>query len=623
MKPKYDFGGYATRNDLRCSDGRVIKKDAFKDDNGKTVPLVWMHQHDDPSYVIGHALLENREDGVYAHCAFNGTEYGQIGKELVEHKDVTALSIYANGLKQNGHDVIHGAIKEVSLVLAGANPGAYIDFATLAHADGTEEEIEEEATIYTGEEGIEIYHSEDSSDDKEESNEDSSNDSESVEDVLKTLNDKQKTAVAYAFGAVLEAQKSGNNTAEHSDLEGENEVMKHNVFDSETEKKTNVLSHDDFKRIADDARKNGGSMKAAVEAAVEAGTLAHDDLAGDVVMSTGNQNYFVNQPDFLFPEARALNNPPAWIKRDTSWVYKVLNGAHHSPFSRIKSVFANLTEDEARAKGYIKGKTKKEQVFSLLKRSTTPQTVYKKQKMDRDDVIDITDFDVVAWIKGEMRGQLDEELARAALIGDGRLTSDDDHISEDHIRPIYNDADLFTIKVGLNLTGTVTEDDVAKAFIRKVIRARKNYRGAGTPTLFTTEDMLTSMLLLEDDIGHTLYADEAALARKLRVKEIVTVPVMEGFTVDGKSLLGIVVNMTDYNFGADKGGAVNMFDDFDIDVNQMKYLIETRCSGALTVPYSAIAIWDSYTAESDGTDVFYNTAHKNDNSEPEPEPENP
>ena len=619
MKPKYDFGGYATRNDLRCSDGRVIKKDAFKDDNGKTVPLVWMHQHDDPSYVIGHALLENREDGVYAHCAFNGTEYGQIGKELVEHKDVTALSIYANGLKQNGHDVIHGAIKEVSLVLAGANPGAYIDFATLAHADGTEEEIEEEATIYTGEEGIEIYHSEESSEDKEDSNENSSDNSESVEDVLKTLNDKQKTAVAYAFGAVLEANKSGNNTAEHSDLEGENEVMKHNVFDSETEKKTNVLSHDDFKKIADDARKNGGSMKAAVEAAVEAGTLAHDDLAGDVVMSTGSQEYFVNQPDFLFPEARALNNPPAWIKRDTSWVYKVLNGAHHSPFSRIKSVFANLTEDEARAKGYIKGRLKKEQVFSLLKRSTTPQTVYKKQKMDRDDIIDITDFDVVAWIKGEMRGQLDEELARAALIGDGRLTSDDDHISEDHIRPIYNDADLFTIKVGLNLTGTVTEDDVAKAFIRKVIRARKNYRGAGTPTLFTTEDMLTSMLLLEDDIGHTLYADEAALARKLRVKEIVTVPVMEGFTVDGKSLLGIIVNMTDYNFGADKGGAVNMFDDFDIDYNQMKYLIETRCSGALTVPYSAIAIWDSYTAESDGTDVFYNTAHKNSSTEEDPE----
>lgn len=621
MGKKFDFGGWATRNNLTCADGLTIRKDAFKGNDGQTVPLVWMHSHDDPENVLGHALLENRDDGVYAYCTFNNTERGQHAKALVEHGDVTALSIYANRLTKNAQDVIHGDIKEVSLVLAGANPGAFIDFATIAHADGTYSDLDDEATIFSGVEEIELSHadSEDDEDEKSEEKEESKKMADekkkTVKDIFNEFTDEQKNVVYFMIGQALEdaGKKNGdNNAAEHSDLEGENEVMKHNVFDAETGTKKSVLSHSDFMKIVDDAKKNGGSMKAAVEANIESGVLAHDDLAGDVVFSGGEQQYFVDAPDFLFPDARALNNPPAWIKRDTSWVYKVLNGAHHSPFSRIKSVFANLTEDEARAKGYIKGRQKKEQVFSLLKRTTTPQTVYKKQKMDRDDVIDIVDFDVIAWIKGEMRGQLDEELARAALIGDGRLVSDDDHISEDHIRPIYNDADLFTIKVGLNLTGTPTEDEAAKAFIRKVIRARKNYRGSGTPTLFTTEDMLTMMLLLEDDIGHALYADEAALARKLRVKEIVTVPVMEE---ESHGLLGIVVNMADYNFGADKGGAVSMFDDFDIDYNQQKYLIETRCSGALTVPYSAIAIFDSYTADSDGTDVFYNAKHKNSGSD--------
>lgn len=620
MGKKFDFGGWATRNDLKCADGLTIRKDAFKENDGQTVPLVWMHSHDDPENVLGHALLENRKDGVYAYCTFNNTDRGQHAKALVEHGDVTALSIFANRLTKNAMDVIHGDIKEVSLVLAGANPGAYIDFATIAHADGTFSELEDEATIFSGIEEIELSHadSEEESKDEEKGEAKKMADEKkerTVKDVFDEFTDEQKNVVYFMIGQALE-----DAGVEHDDVnsdEGEDATMKHNVFDSETGAKKNCLSHDDFAQIVRDAKANGGSMKAAVETFIESNSLSHDDLAGDVIFSNGNQQYMVDDPSFLFPEARALNNPPAWIKRDTSWVYKVLNGAHHSPFARIKSVFANLTEDEARAKGYIKAHTKKEQVFSLLKRSTTPQTVYKKQKMDRDDVIDITDFDVVAWIKGEMRGQLDEELARAALIGDGRLTSDDDHISEDHIRPIYNDADLFTIKVGLNLSGTPTEDDVAKAFIRKVIRARKNYRGSGSPTLFTTEDMLTMMLLLEDDIGHTLYADEAALARKLRVKEIVTVPVMEDFQVSGATLLGIIVNMADYNFGADKGGAVNMFDDFDIDVNQMKYLIETRCSGALTVPYSAIAVWDSYSAASDGTDVFYNTKHKNDNSNEE------
>lgn len=607
MEQKYDFSGWATKNDLKCSDGRTIRKDAFKDNDGQTVPLVWQHRHDDPINVLGHALLENRDEGVYAYCTFNDTEMGKHVKALVQHGDVTALSIYANGLKQRGGDVLHGAIKEVSVVLAGANPGAFIQNVAMAHSDGSEgyDFIEDEATIFTGED-IDLYHADEESDDADEKEEGAkkvANKEKTVKDVFDELTEEQKKVVYFMIGQALEDAKNGE-----ADDEGEDEEMKHNVFDSDANTQ-NYLSHDDFVQIVRDAKANGGSMKAAVETFMESNSLSHDDLAGDVIFSNGEQQYMVNDPNFLFPEARALNNPPAWIKRDTSWVYKVLNGAHHSPFSRIKSVFANLTEDEARAKGYIKGKTKKEQVFSLLKRSTTPQTVYKKQKMDRDDVIDITDFDVVAWIKGEMRGQLDEELARAALIGDGRLTSDDDHISEDHIRPIYNDADLFTIKVGLNLTGTPTEDEIAKAFIRKVIRARKNYRGTGSPSLFTTEDMLTMMLLLEDDIGHALYADEAALARKLRVKEIVTVPVMEDAP---NGLLGIIVNMADYNFGADKGGAVNMFDDFDIDVNQMKYLIETRCSGALTVPYSAIAIFNSYTAESDGTDVFYNTKHKND-----------
>ena len=612
MGKKFDFGGWATRNDLKCADGLTIRKDAFKENDGQTVPLVWMHSHDDPENVLGHALLENRKDGVYAYCTFNNTDRGQHAKALVEHGDVTALSIFANRLTKNAMDVIHGDIKEVSLVLAGANPGAYIDFATIAHADGTFSELEDEATIFSGIEEIELSHadSEEESKDEEKGEAKKMADEKkerTVKDVFDEFTDEQKNVVYFMIGQALE-----DAGVEHDDVnsdEGEDATMKHNVFDKETENNES-LSHADFTQIVRDAKANGGSMKAAVEAYIEEGTLSHDDLAGDVVFSNGNQQYMVDDPSFLFPEARALNNPPAWIKRDTGWVGEILNGAHHSPFARIKSVFANLTENEARAKGYIKAHTKVEQVFSLLKRTTTPQTIYKKQKMDRDDVIDITDFDVVAWIKGEMRGMLDEEIARAALIGDGRLTSDDDHISEDHIRPIYNDADLFTIKGGLNLSGTPTEDDIAKAFIRKAIRLRKNYRGTGSPILFTTEDMLTMMLLLEDDIGHPLYADEAALARKLRVRKIVTVPVMEGFsdTTNG-DLYGIIVNPADYNFGADKGGAVNMFDDFDIDVNQMKYLIETRCSGALTVPYSAIAIWETFNAAYDGTDVFYNAAH--------------
>ena len=575
----YDFSGWATRNNLKCSDGRVILRDAFKNDDGQKRPLVWMHQHNDPANVLGHAILENREEGVYAYCTFNDTEQGHNAKQLVEHGDVTALSIFANQLQQKGYNVVHGAIREVSLVLAGANPGAYIE-SVIKHGDGDDEE----GVIYTGEK-IELYH-EDQDDNsmshadeggeakktetKTETEKDS--DEETVADVFNTLTEKQKTVVYAMIGQALEdsgfAESEDDNTDDTS--KEDDEEMKHNVFDqTDTQKQENTLSHDAMQTIINDA-KRFGSMKESV--------LQHADTYG------------IQQIDWLFPDARNLNNPPEFIKRDTTWVQKVMSSVHHSPFSRIKSTFADITEDDARAKGYMKGKLKKEEVFSLLKRTTSPTTVYKKQKMDRDDVIDITDFDVIAWLKSEMRMMLDEELARAYLIGDGRLASSDDKINEQNIRPIAKDDELFTIQAEVSVTSAATADDVAKAFIRTAIKARKDYKGSGNPVLFTTEDMLTDMLLLEDAIGHTLY-DEASLARKLRVREIITVPVMEGVKgKNGGDLLGIIVNLNDYNVGADRGGAINMFDDFDIDYNQQKYLIETRCSGALTKPYSAIVL---------------------------------
>lgn len=591
MEPKFDFSGWATKNDLKCSDGRTIRRDAFKDNDGQTVPLVWQHQHNSPDNVLGHALLENRNEGVYAYCKFNDTEAAKTAKELVQHKDVTMLSIYANQLKQSGGNVLHGVIREVSLVLAGANKGAFIDNPILAHGDEYVRD-EEEATIYTGEE-FELYHADSTNNEntKEETPmaEENKNSSEkTVKDVFDELTEEQKKVVYFMIGQALE--DAGVNTDEDED-EGE-EDMKHNVFENDTTR--NTLSHDDMKTIFADAKRLG-SLKDAVLAHMEDGVLAHaEDPDHGVVMPGQNDatTYGLYPVDYLFPDYKSMNTPPEFIKREMGWVTRVMNGAHHTPFSRIKSVFANITEDEARALGYIKGNQKKNEVFSLLKRTTDPQTVYKKQKMDRDDIIDITDFDVVAWLKSEMRMMLDEELARAILIGDGRLASDDDHISEDHIRSIVNDADLFTIKKGVNMSGT----DPYKTLIADAIRARKDYKGSGTPTFFTTEDVLTEMLLLEDGIGHPLYADEAALARKLRVSSIVTVPVMEGAkTSAGKDLLGVIVNMSDYNIGADKGGAVNMFDDFDINYNQFLYLIETRISGALTKPYSAIVLYNNAT----------------------------
>lgn len=555
----YDFSGWATKNDLRCSDGRVIKKDAFKHNDGQVVPLVWNHQHAGAENVLGHALLKNMSDGVYAYGKFNETEQGLNAKMLVQHGDIVSLSIFANRLKQNGPNVMHGDIKELSLVLAGANPGALID-NVIAHG----EESNEEAIIYTGEnislDEPDLRHEDKIEEPKKEEKE--VENEKTVKDILDSMTEEQRNVCYAMVGQALESKEDDN--------EEGGEEMKHNIFDQDEREEEGVLSHSELEEIIADAKRYG-SMK-------------------DSFLQHGIDNI-----DYLFPEAKNLNMPPEFIKRDTGWVAKFMNDVRKSPFSRIKSMFANITEDEARAKGYIKGKLKKDEVFSLLKRTTTPTTVYKKQKLDRDDVVDITDIDVIAWIKGEMRMMLDEEIARAALVGDGRLSSSDDKINETNIRPIWTDEDLFTIKGAIDAKTTDGADVIAKAFIKGCVKNRKNYKGSGEPTLFTTEDILTDCLLLEDMNGRVIYDTVEKLAKALRVKEIVTVPVMEGLTrtaTDGKkfNLLGIIVNLKDYNIGADKGGAVNMFDDFDIDYNAMKYLIETRCSGALIKPYSAMAI---------------------------------
>ena len=582
----FDFSGWATRNDLKCSDGRTIRKDAFKHNDGQKVPLVWNHQHNEAYNVLGHALLENRNEGVYAYCTFNDSESGRNAKELVEHGDITALSIYANHLKQDGGNVLHGDIREVSLVLAGANPGALIE-NIITHGDTSEDE----AVIFTGEE-ISLFHADEEeepaeekelshAEEKKEPSKENTDMAEekTIKDVFDTLTEEQKTVVYALIGNILEDQNKEDDNSEGGDAN-----MKHNVFENDT-RNNDVLSHADMETILNDAKRLG-SLKEAF--------LAHAE--GDVEYSPKTATYGIDGTDWLFPEATNLNTTPGFIQRNMDWVQKVMRGVHHSPFSRIKSVFADITEDEARAKGYIKGTLKKNEVFTLLKRTTTPTTIYKKQKMDRDDLIDITDFDVVAWLKGEMRMMLDEELARAFLVGDGRLSSSDDKINELNIRPIWTDDDLFTIKklVEVNLS-TASESDIAKEFIRSVIKSRKDYKGSGNPVLFTTEDFVTDCLLLEDTTGRVIYDSVDKLASVLRVSEIVTVPVMEGLTrttTEGKTrnLLGIIVNLADYNVGADKGGAINMFDDFDIDYNHQKYLIETRCSGALTKPYSAIAL---------------------------------
>ena len=579
MDELFDFCGWATKNDLQCSDGRIIRRDAFKHNDGETVPLVWNHDHTDPYRVIGHAKLQNRPEGVYAYGKFNDTDLGQTAKIYVEHGDITHMSIYANQLQQQGPNVLHGAIREVSLVLAGANPGAYIE-SVIKHG----EESEDEAIIFTGED-ISLSHTDNEDSTEENSLEHSNNTKEdktvaeetkkpeadtksegeeTIADVFNTLSEKQKTVVYAMIGQAIEDANGDN-----KDEEGDND-MKHNVFDQTEDTQENTLSHDAMNTIIGDAKRYG-SLKDSF--------LAHA------------QEYGIENIDYLFPEAKSLNNPPDFIKRETGWVSKVMSAVHHTPFSRIKSQFANITEDDARARGYMKGNLKKEEVFSLLKRTTTPTTIYKKQKLDRDDVIDITDFDVVAWIKSEMRLMLDEEIARAILLGDGRLASSDDKINEQNIRPVVSDEDLYTIKTKVSVANAATSDDKAKAFIKAVIKSRKNYKGSGEPTLYTTEDLVTDCLLIEDTTGRIIYDSIEKLKNALRVKEIITVPVMEDAKgKNGLPLMGIIVNLTDYNVGADKGGAINMFDDFDIDYNQQKYLIETRCSGALIKPYSAIAL---------------------------------
>ena len=569
---KYDFSGWATKNNLKCSDGRTIMRDAFKGNDGQTVPLVWNHQHNDPLNVLGHAVLENRENGVYAYCKFNDTEAGKNAKMLVEHGDVKALSIYANQLKQKGGNVEHGVIREVSLVLAGANPGAFID-SILRHGESSDEE----GVIYTGEE-IELFHADEKvqNEDNKEEKEVSGEKERTVQDVVDSMTEEQRNVMYALIGQALEGE-----AAQHSnfDYEGDDE-MKHNVFENDNYNCNNdVLTHAEMEAILRDA-KRCGSLKEAV--------LQHAD--GDLIYDTYGikPNADGEGISMLFPEYKNLNNVPEFIKRDTGWVAQVMSGVHHTPFSRIKSMFADIREDEARALGYMKGDLKKEEVFSLLKRTTDPQTIYKKQKLHRDDVIDITSFDVVAWIKAEMRMMLEEEIARAILIGDGRLADDDNKIQQQHIRSIANEEPLFAIHKKLEVA---EGEEKAKAFIKSVLRARKDYKGSGEPTMFMAEDMLVEMLLLEDKNGRLIYESEASLARALRVKNIVTVPVMEGAkNAKGENLLAIVVNLKDYNVGADKGGAVAMFEDFDIDYNAQKYLIETRCSGALVKPFSAIVI---------------------------------
>ena len=589
----YDFSGWATRNDLKCSDGRIIRKDAFKHNDGMTVPLVWNHDHTDPTRVIGHALLENRDEGVYAYGSFNSTDLGQRAKIYVEHGDITAMSIYANQLQQQGPNVMHGSIREVSLVLAGANPGAYIE-NVIKHGD---EPDSEEARIYTGME-IELYHA-DASMKKEEEKPKKGEETmteetkkevkepetketpkvKTVGEIIESMTDEQKNAVYAIIGQMKQDMEDEADDDMEDDMEdqmkedekskGGSKTMKHNCFDQEERMDNATLSHAEQLEILEDA-KRCGSLKEAV--------LAHG----------------IEKIDVMFPDAKTISNEPEFIKRDTTWVTDVLGAVRHTPFSRIKTIFADITADEARAKGYVKGNLKLEEVFKMLKRVTNPTTIYKKQKLDRDDVLDIKDFNILPWMKGELRMMLDEELARAILVGDGRTELSTDKIKEDCIRPIWTDADLYTVKTKVEVGDTATPEEKAKAFIKACVKSRRDYKGSGNPVMFMPEDIMTDCLLIEDKNGRIIYDSEMKLASALRVRKIVPVPVMEGLTrtVEEKThtLAGIYVNLADYNVGTDKGGEVNMFDDFDIDYNQMKYLIETRCSGALTKPYAAVAL---------------------------------
>ena len=650
MSGKWDFSGWATKAGIRCSDGRTIRKGAFKDCDGKTVPLVWNHNHNDVSEVLGHALLEDRDGDIFTYCSFNNTQKGREAKELVQHGDIVSLSIYANNLKQSSKnppcEVYHGIIREVSLVLAGANPGAFIENVGFAHGEASDEE---EAIIYHDDDNFEFFHAEKEEDEtekkkpeeekeetpeaaeapeetkeeakeeakEEESDEegseeerkklreaalavmkkkalshadesDESDDSdETIDDVIKTMSDKQKEVMYALVGMALQGENKDTNEEEDSN-------MRHNVFDTENMEEQGVLLHSEDKKAIFEAARRTGSLKSAVEDYIEEHSLAHaTDSHGNTI------TYGIADIDYLFPDAKTLQNTPDFITRNMDWVKEVINGTHHTPFSRVKSMFADITADEARAKGYTKGQKKVEEVITLLKRDTPPQTIYKLQKLDRDDILDITDFDVVAWIKGEMRIMLEEEIARAILIGDGRNGLSNDKIKETNVRPVFNDADLYTVKFPVTVAANATAAQKAQALMDAVLMARPQYKGSGNPTFFTTDGELTNMLLLKDDIGHRFYKTEAEVATALRAKKVTTVEPMEGqkigITVSGTTtqydLAGVLVNLTDYNVGADKGGQTSLFDDFDIDYNQYKYLLETRISGALIKPYSAISFY--------------------------------
>ena len=608
QKKTYDFSGYATKVGIKCSDGRTILQDAFAHCDGKKVPLVYQHLHNDPKNVLGHAVLENRPDGVYAYCSLNNTEAGKTAKALVQHGDISALSIYANSLVQKSSNVIHGVIREVSLVLSGANPEAYIDNLAFEHSDGSITTDESEAFICAGaiiHDGIEIPEVSDNQDSSEESishadDKKDPEDQKTVGDVFDTLTEEQKTVVYTMIAQALETQDGEDDEEEdvkHSNIKGD-ETMKKNIFDKDSAAtEVRGLSRTDLRAIFNDARQSQSTLKNAF--------LAHGyESISDALADYEHQDevlahaatYGIDNIGYLFPDARTTTNTPQFIKRDTEWVAKVFGAAKHVPFSRIKTVLADITADEARARGYIKGNEKADEVITLLKRTTDPQTVYKKQKLDRDDIIDITDFDVVVWLRMEMRMMLEEEIARAQLVGDGRLSSSDDKIKEDKIRPIATDDAIYTIEIQIPETATTAQ------MIDEIIKGRKQYKGTGTPAFYTTPDVNGDMLLLKDTTGRRLYNTEADLAAGIRAREIIEVPVMENKVVVltpatvsetglQKRLVGISVNMTDYSLGADKGGSISMFDDFDIDFNQFKYLIETRCSGALTMPHSAIAYW--------------------------------
>lgn len=618
-KIKYDFSGYATKVGLKCSDGRTIMQDAFADGDGKKVPLVYQHLHNDPKNILGHAVLENRKDGVYAYCSLNDTESGKTAKALIQHGDITALSIYANSLVQKASNVVHGVIREVSLVIAGANPEAYIDNLAFEHGDGSIVTDDDQAIICAGaftEDKLELP---DESEPNFSHSDKKAATDETVGSVFETLNEKQK-AVVYAMiahalngedaaeegedeeeGKKSAGGKKDTGTVKHSNKKGDEE-MKKNIFEntgSKQDMKHGNLTREGLREIFDDARKSQSTLKNAFLAhgyATIADAFADYENRGDVLAHADEPGYGITNIGYLFPDARTTTNAPAFIKRDTEWVAKVFGAAKHVPFSRIKTVVADITADEARARGYITGKKKIDEVITLLKRTTEPQTVYKRQKLDRDDVVDITDFEIVVWLRMEMRMMLEEEIARAQLIGDGRNPSVDDKIKEDKIRPIATDDEVYTVEI------QIPEAATTAYIVDQIVLGRKKYKGSGVPSFYTTPDVSGDMLLLKDLNKRRIYNNEADLAAGLRAKEIVEVPVMENMVrvitpatelADGlqKRLIGVSVNMNDYSLGADKGGSLAMFDDFDIDFNQYKYLIETRVSGALTMPHSAIAYW--------------------------------